>query len=69
MGGCVGASNKTKGEKIIMIGLKNSGKTTLYHYIVYNNKVKPAPTIGNNRNSFEISNVTYNLIEFGSCNF
>ena len=49
--GC-GVNSRPRGQKIIMLGLKNSGKTALFHYIVAGQKVHPASTIGINDDSF-----------------
>ena len=49
--GC-GVNSRPRGQKIIMLGLKNSGKTALCHDIVAGQKVHPASTIGINDDSF-----------------
>lgn len=56
---------KTKPKRIIMIGLDNSGKTTILYSLKLGTTVRTTPTIGFNLEQVKYKNLTLNVWDIG----
>lgn len=54
----------SKGKKLLMIGLEQSGKTTLLYQVTKNKKVSAIPTVGHNSEHFSFKGASYQLYDF-----
>ena len=57
-----------KGKKLVMLGLDNSGKTTLLYLVSRGQFVPAISTIGYNPEIFTFQKATYTLFDFGGKN-